>query len=268
MVRFQHESGEIYFSQHEKNLVSLHASPFGGFLTDRELKKGDLLVCLNEMCEWSATYGIASAVIRMFPDDYHPRFASLIRETLLEFGFKILCTDIAQYIPIEVQGSMDLNTHKRRRLRNSATLGFQFRSLAPVDLDRCYDLFVQSRNNKGYPVTMSLAALKNIFALFPDEYLLFGLFDGERLIAASITIQVSDKIMYCFYIGDDLEYRTHSPVTALVYGIYDYCKMNNFLTLDLGISTDKGILNEGLFNFKKSFGALESPKLTFTTNFE
>ena len=115
---------------------------------------------------------------------------------------------------------------------------------------------------------MSLDALQKMFALFPNEYLLFGLFDAERVIAGSVAIKVSDQILYCFYLGDDLEYRTHSPVTALVSGIYDYCKINNFLMLDLGLFTDKGVLNQGLFNFKKSFGALASPKLTFDKHFE
>ena len=268
MIRFQHQSAEIYFSHLEQSLISLHASPFGGFITDREISKDDLNVCLNQMNAWVTTSGVTAAVIRMFPDEYHPLFASLIRQVLLESGFEVLHTDIAQYIPIKVNGSMDLDTHKKRRMRNSETRGFQFRPIDPGWLDRCYDLFVQSRINKGYPITMSLDALRNMFALFPDEYLLFGLFEERRVIAASVAIKVSDQILYCFYLGDDLEYRSHSPVTALVSGIYDYCKLNNFLMLDLGLSTDKGIRNEGLFNFKKSFGALESHKLTFVKYFE
>ena len=268
MIQFQHQSAQIYFSQQDQDLISLPSSPFGGFLTDREIQKADLHACLDEMSAWSTTRGITALIIRMFPNEYHLRFASLIKEALLESGFKIMYKDIAQYIPIKLKGSMDLNTHKKRRVRNSATQGFQFRSLSPVTLDRCYDLFVQSRISKGYPITMSLDALRNMFALFPDQYLLFGLFDEERVIAASVAIKISDQILYCFYLGDDLEYRTHSPVTALVSAIYEYCKINNFLMLDLGISTDKGVVNEGLFNFKKSFGSQESPKLTFVKYFE
>jgi len=268
VIRFQHLSAEIYFSQQDQRLISLPASPFGAFLTDREIQKVDLHGCLDEMGAWSKPRGITELMIRMFPNEYHPRFASIITETLLESGFQIMYEDRAQYIPIKAKGSMDLNSHKKRRVRNSDTRGFQFRQLSQEALDRCYDLFVQSRVSKSYPITMSLDALRSMFALFPDQYLLFGLFDAERVIAASVAIMVSDEILYCFYLGDDLEYRTYSPVTALVSGIYDYCKVNNFLMLDLGISTDKGVVNEGLYNFKKSFGALESPKVTFIKYFE
>lgn len=110
---------------------------------------------------------------------------------------------------------------------------------------------------------MSLEGLQNMFTLFPDEYLLFGVFDEEKMIAASVSIKVCQRILYCFYIGDDLEYRSQSPVTVLVAGIYEYCRVNNFFVLDLGLSTEKGIVNKGLYTFKKSFGAVESPKLTF-----
>lgn len=263
VVRFEHQSAEIFFSQQQRSLTSLHASPFGGFLVDREIIQEDIRACLDKTFRWSADHNIEQLIIRSFPDHYHPKFAALISNTLQESSFKVLYTDISQYIPVTAQESISLDTHKKRRLRNSATHGFKFRSLDSKALDMSYDLFVQSRKNKGYPITMSLDALRKMFTLFPDEYLLFGVFDKEKMIAASVSIKVSTKILYCFYIGDDLGYRKHSPVTALVSGIYEYCRANDFEMLDLGLSTDKGIVNKGLYDFKKSFGTRESPKLTF-----
>jgi hypothetical protein len=266
VVRFENQSAEIYFSSQQQSLISLQASPFGAFVTDREISKGDLRACLSEIHEWSARNSISQVLIRLFPNEYHPEFAAMITEALLESSFKVLYTDVTQYIPVTGNDSMNLNAHKKRRLRNSDASGFQFRSLTSDFLDHAYALFVQSRDNKGYPVTMSLDALRNMFVLFPDEYLLFGVFDEAKMIAASVSIKVSEEILYCFYIGDDLEYRSHSPVTALVSGIYAYCKTNGFEMLDLGLSTDNGIVNNGLYAFKKSFGALESSKLIFTKN--
>jgi lipid II:glycine glycyltransferase (peptidoglycan interpeptide bridge formation enzyme) len=110
---------------------------------------------------------------------------------------------------------------------------------------------------------MSLQELKKMFALFPTAYILFGVFDKNKLISTSVSIKVSEEILYCFYIGDDLTYRTYSPVTFLINGIYHYAKGNHFKILDLGLSTDKGILNRGLYAFKKTFGTIDSVKLTF-----
>jgi lipid II:glycine glycyltransferase (peptidoglycan interpeptide bridge formation enzyme) len=83
------------------------------------------------------------------------------------------------------------------------------------------------------------------------------------LIAASACIKVNDKILYSFYIGDALSFRPHSPTTLLINGIYRYCQARHYKILDLGISTDKGVLNEGLYAFKKTFGCFDSFKLTF-----
>jgi hypothetical protein len=67
---------------------------------------------------------------------------------------------------------------------------------------------------------MSLKALAEMFNLFGKEDLLFGVFDKDLMIASSVCIKVSEEIFYCFYVGDHLRYRAHSPVTGLIAGIY------------------------------------------------
>lgn len=263
MFHFEDRSAQIYFSRGGESLVSLDNAPFGGFVLDQELKKSDLLSCLEKILSWSAASGITMLMIRSFPDAYHPQVSKLIKKTLLESSFNIVYRDIAQVIYV-IRGDPDLDIDKKRRLRTAETMGFQFRSLPPELLEKSYSLIAQSRINKGYPVTMSLDQLRDIFELFPNDYMLFGVFDKDRLIAASVCIRVNHEILYCFYIGDDLDYRSYSPVTTLVNGIYNFCKVNQFRILDLGLSTDKGNLNEGLYNFKKTFGAVDSYKFTFT----
>jgi hypothetical protein len=262
IVPFESNSVVIYFSKTGDGLVSLDRSPFGSFIADHAVSKNDLLSLLKIMFEWSNNNHITRLIIKSFPEVYAPEFSKQINEALLESGFKILYDDIAQVINVS-NDEMKLNTHKRRRLRNAAVDGFSFQKLTIDDLEECYALIVESRESKNYPVTMTLEELKNIFMLFRKEYLLFGVFNKHTLIAAAVCIEVNNEILYCFYIGDDLDYRVHSPVTLLVHGIYRYCQHNNFELLDLGLSTDKGILNNGLYTFKKTFGAFDSRKLTY-----
>ena len=67
---------------------------------------------------------------------------------------------------------------------------------------------------------MTFKDLKAMFRLFQGAYLLFGVFDKNKLIATSVCIKVNDKILYCFYIGDALAFRPHSPITLLISEIY------------------------------------------------
>ncbi len=260
---FEHETARIYFSRIGESLISLDRAPFGGFVLVPDLKKDDLLPCLEKILSWSRSHGATTVIIRSFPDAYHPESSALIAETLLAKSYNILYRDITQVIDMKRGDVPELGVDKKRRIRTAEAKGFQFRSLSLDWLEKSYALIVQSRVDKDYPITMTLGMLQQMFMLFPNEYMLFGVFDNDRLIAASVTIQVNPEVLYCFYIGDDLDYRSYSPVTFLVNGIYGFCKVHQFRVLDLGLSTDKGTLNKGLYRFKKTFGAVDSYKLTF-----
>jgi lipid II:glycine glycyltransferase (peptidoglycan interpeptide bridge formation enzyme) len=110
---------------------------------------------------------------------------------------------------------------------------------------------------------MSLEDFKNAFKKFPDQYFLFGVLDGDTLVATSVCVAVNDEILYDFFHGDKLSARKFSPITLLLKGIIEFCGVHGFRLLDLGVSTDSGGINVGLQNFKFSFGSYDNQKLTF-----
>jgi len=262
IIAFEDGDSKIYFSRVGNLLISLDKSPFGSFVINSGSGRSNLNSLLEKIEAWSRATGIANLMIRSFPEIYEPVQSALIKETLIGAGFSIKYEDITQVIRV-AERSMDLNTHKKRRLRQAESLDFSFREIPLNYLEEAYSLIVESRVSKGYPVTMTFEDLEAIFKLFPNDYLLFGVFDKNKLIAASACIKVNDKILYCFYIGDALAFRPHSPITLLINGIYRYCQERHYKILDLGISTDKGVLNKGLYAFKKTFGSFDSFKLTF-----
>jgi len=143
-----------------------------------------------------------------------------------------------------------------------------FKKLSVDTLPEAYELIKKAREDKNYPVTMSLEGLQNTFLRFPYNYNLFGVYSDNRLVSASVCIKVSNEIMYNFYVGDDLNYRKHSPVVYLLAELFNWCKHKGYNILDLGISTDKGVLNKGLFNFKANLGAQHSEKPTYAMGFD
>lgn len=263
IITFEASGSKIYFSRVGNLLTSLNKSPFGSFVLTSGNTKADLNSIVEKIVLWSNANGIVNLLIRSFPEAYEPHYYALIKDVLIESGFSVIYEDITQAIHVSEKGSMNLNTHKKRRVRQAKSLEFGFRQIPLNYLDEAYSLIVESRESKGYPITMTLKDLEATLELFPSDYLLFGVFDQKKLIATSVCIRVNDEILYCFYIGDALAYRHYSPVTLLVTGIFEYCKTHHFKMLDLGISTEKGVLNKGLYAFKKSFGAFDSHKLTF-----
>jgi len=266
IITFEASESKIHFSRIGNLLISLDKSPFGSFVITSRTTKSNLSSLVEKIENWSRRERIANLLIRSFPEIYEPERNALIKETLIGSGFTVKYEDITQVIPVTAS-SMNLNTHKKRRLRQAESLDFSFREIALNHLEEAYSLIVESRESKGYPVTMTFTDLEGMFKLFLGDYLLFGVFDKNKLIATSVCIKVNDKILYCFYIGDAIAFRPHSPVTLLINGIFEYCQRNDFEMLDLGISTDKGIVNKGLYAFKKTFGSFDSYKLTFLKQF-
>lgn len=66
-----------------------------------------------------------------------------------------------------------------------------------------------------------------------------------------------------FLLGEDPNFRKEMPVLVLVDGIMDHCHKAGFAILDIGVSTEKSMPNEGLIAFKTGLGFQSSPKLTF-----
>jgi hypothetical protein len=258
---FGSEYPAIYFTHRNNLLVSLEKSPFGGF-TNNSLTESQRNAVCEEFLRWAKNNKINSITIRAFPQIYNTEESNSISFVLEKNGFKVLYKDITQVCVVDSK-AMPINNDRRRRLRTSESMGFNFKKLPIKFLTEAHSLFEQSRNNKGYPITMSLQDFERSFTMFRDRYLLFGVFDKNKMIAATVAILVNEKLLYCFFIGDHLEYRTFSPVTILITGVYGFAQENKIELIDLGISTDKGILNEGLYQFKKTLGAIDSVKNTY-----
>lgn len=255
----------IHFTRAKRQLISMEKSPFGGFdlAAGDDDRRGAIRYLLIDIDQYALEHNIARVEIRCHPDIYDVEGAALVSEELVRAGYRELYHDIAQSVVVE-KSSPDLNTHRRRRLRKCIEAGFIFKQLSVVnDLPAAYQLIEESRKSKGYPVTMTLPALLKMHKLFPHDYLLFGVHDHDQLIACCLAIRVLPSILYCFYIGDSLSYRKFSPVTLLITGVYEYCLEHHVELMDLGISTNRGIINKGLYAFKKSLGAQSVMKRTF-----
>jgi hypothetical protein len=102
-----------------------------------------------------------------------------------------------------------------------------------------------------------------MFEQFPDRYVLFTLFDEDKLIAACTGVKINSKILYMFMGADDIGYKGYSPMVMLMKGAYDYCTDHNYVIFDHGIGTASGVANPGLIEFKKHLGCKFSPKFTY-----
>ncbi len=251
----------IHFAEIDQQLISGAKSPFGSFVIPETPDKKSLKAILDEVLYYAKANSIESIQIKSYPVIYAPLQAALVSDVLGEAGFFLEYRDITQVLSII--GDMNLDPDRKRKITACIQKKFTFEELTVESLPEAYDLFLQSRLSKGYPVTMKLIDFFDEFRRFPLNYKLFGLLDGNKLIAASVVVLINDEIIYYFFSGDNLDYRKYSPITYLIFNLYHLASKKRFKFIDMGISTDKGILNQGLYDFKKSFGAFDSLKSTF-----
>ena len=121
IITFEENESKIHFSRIGNLLISLDKSPFGSFVITSRTTKNKLSSLVEKIEDWSRHEGIANLLIRSFPEIYEPEQNALVKETLVGSGFSIKYEDITQVIPV-TEGSMNLNTHKKRRLRQAEAL--------------------------------------------------------------------------------------------------------------------------------------------------
>ena len=262
--------GEVYVRCHlalnNHDAISLPRASFGGFDIHPECSVEDLMYAIEALQNFSSEKHIPQIRITSYPECYDSFSSQLIHEALIRSGASVLFTDLSQYIIIGRDTFDELiDADERRHLNFARKHRWSFWQESSEMLADAYELIVQSREARGYPVTMTFDSLSKAFSQFPDHYMLFSMRDElGKMVAVSVCIHVNEEVLYDFYHGDDLEWRKHSPVVPLISGLYNYARTHGYSLLDLGTSTEEGRKNENLFDFKRHLGAVPADKKTYS----
>lgn len=201
--------------------------------------------------------------VKQPPAGYAPRHAALLQTFFLNLGYTIVDAEVGTTIPVDKDFSKHLDAWEGRKLKQAQSSGLLFRPIDARDIDAVYLFILACRKQKGYALSMSLPEVRAIVETFPQHYLLFGIYEAETLVAASIAIVVNTRVLYNFYSAHDSAFDHLSPVVLLLQGLYNYCAAHGMQHLDLGTSAVDGKPNFGLLDFKLRLGGVPSPKLTF-----
>ena len=244
--------------------VSMAKSSFGGIDFSPFADENDAMDMIDVLFDFLVEKKITSCRINGFPECYDSYAHELMESALLERGFEIDYTDTTHYLQPAGQPFDELiDPDERTHLNFARKHRWEFQQLTSEQLPEAFALIQRSKDVKGYPTTLTLEELQNNFRLFLDNFLLFGIYDGPELRAASVCIRVNENILYDISHGDNPEKRKHSSIVPLIQGLYYYARQNRYSLLDLGLSTEKGVKNEGLFNFKRKLGSAVSGKKSY-----
>jgi hypothetical protein len=257
--------GHVHFHVRERVAVTPLRAPFGSVEISPDVSE-EVLADFLEFAESRLLHaGVLEIVFKNPPEAYQPVTAEILHTLFVKRRYTIASTETTSIIFVSPTPFSDvIHPRKRRKLKQSASVPFLFSRLDKNSLPDVYEFISVCRIQKKYPLSIRFDELWRTVDNFPENYLIFGVYYDEQLVAASIAIRVNDKVLYHFISDHVRNIASYSPALVLMEGIYDFCVRSNLQLLDLGTSAPGGILNSKLLNFKKELGGQAAGKFTFT----
>jgi hypothetical protein len=196
--------------------------------------------------------------IKLAPSSHDQEAFALAFNVLSRAGFQVIGQELNYDQPINLILPLAEGNRKRlAKLKREAFTAYY------MPIEEVYPVIAENRQRKGKPMSMPLDALMEMERIFPGRLHGFGITSiGGSLVAGAICIDLNHQTRYIFMWGDGPNMEVFSPVVLLANFIHWHSLSSLFSLLDAGTSTENGIPNYGLIQFKRSLGFRESLKLT------
>lgn len=169
--------------------------------------------------------------------------------------------DLTQTTRYEDVAERNARKNLHRALRED--FGFtRLDSTSGDDIERAYRIIKANREEHGYPLRMSLQAVKDTARTLHADF--FAMTLKGKDVAAAQVFHVAKDVAQVIYWGDLHAYSHLRTMNRLAYEMFSYYHGQGLRILDIGPSTVNGVPNHGLCSFKESIGCLATPKFSFT----
>ena len=130
------------------------------------------------------------------------------------------------------------------------------------DVARVYNVISCNHKERGFPLRMTFEQVwQTVSRVVTADFFVLE-HEGCDVAAAQI-FHVADGIAQVVYWGDIRQYAKLRPMNYLAYSLFGYYADNGLRILDIGPSTEDGIPNYGLCEFKESIGCSVTMKYSF-----
>ena len=250
----------------ENEIKVPYSAPFGIFeQLQPHIKIEDIEQAVSLLEEYGRGNRICKITFRLPPIFYDECFISKLQNVLWRKKYQVECYDLNYQFPIQgmLQYEKSLFRNARKNLKNAVKGNLCFlRCKSLQEKRQAYDVIAKNRRSKGYPLRMTCEQVMSTIQL--TEHDVFLLKEENINIAAAIIFKVNRDYYQVIYWGDINGYEAKRPMNFLAYKIYEYYVNIGIKILDIGPSTEEGIPNYGLCDFKESIGCKVSSKIAFS----
>ena len=242
------------------SFISHSGSTFGGPVVSKDFYSG------NKVLE--IVKDIDDYIVRNFKSvkfkPTSPIFAAVPTDLLdyaLEHSGYYRHTELSCYTPVlkDVDPLENCKRECRHNFRLSEKMNLTYGEIPDSEMEKFYDFLVMSKARYNTKPVHTLEELRNLKQRFPEEILFRGVWqDGIYLSGMMIFYFRQAKVFHFQYLTPDDSKRETNATTSLFVNAMREAAQVGCEKFSWGISTEDAgaYLNENLYRFKESFGAL------------
>jgi hypothetical protein len=254
----------IILGEREELLCSPFSAPFGGFCYNKNEKIEYFEQAVTALKEYGESVG-KKIRISLPPFIYNPTVVSKCESALLRGGAAIDHIDLNYQFEVARFAEYEnfIDTKAKNKLHNSMKSGFEFFQLNAKNEDdvlRAYEVIRKNREARGFPLRMSAQAVLDTVKIVPADFFVMT-YEGIDVAAAQI-FHVTNDVAQVIYWGDLPEYAELRVMNYFSYKVFEHYFAKGLKVLDIGPSTEDGIPNYGLCEFKENIGCTVTTKYT------
>ena len=236
-----------------KNVLFSHEGlTFGGFLTNSKMTVPLMIEIFSEFKDYLKANGITKVFYKAIPHIYHSLPAEENLYALIRNKAQLIRRDVSSTIFMEEK--IPFNKNRRRNIKKSKKYGLKIKK--SHDFEQLMSIKVKELiKNYGVKPTHSAAEMNLLASRFPDNIKLFTTETYDKIYGGVIIFDSNNVAHAQYQINTDEGLYLRANDFIYDFLINNYYKDKKYF--DFGISTEKNglYLNEGLIDFKESFGA-------------
>ena len=250
----------------ESELKSPFSAPFGGIIYSGNYNLNDLQLLGQDLIQW-AKNDSSNLYITLPPIYYNDSFYGAVIESFKNAGFETNYIDLNAHFDLQTNFSFEDNLERnaRKNLNNALKYSYSFSLANSIeDKQNVYSIIRKNRSEKGFPLRMTFEDLERTNTVVPIDYFLLEMDDFQC--AAAIVFSISPTTVMVVYWGNLYDHAEKRPMNLLPKLLFEHYQKQGKQFIDVGPSSENGIINEGLAAFKKSLGCISTEKysLKFT----
>lgn len=255
----------IILGERDGKLHSPFSAPFGGMTETEETTIETIAEAYRLLRSYGSENGL-QIEITLPPPFYAPTFITR-QDAALKAEGTVMWEDVNFHRQLdfgEEGASAQFSSTARRAMRHAERAGLEFHFFKhPTrdDIRRVYETVLSNHHALGYPVKMTEKEVIETTPVTGSRFMTITL--GAEDVAAAMFNSVTPTKCQLIYWGDRIMFRPLRPMNLLAAKAFEQCRTLGFKTVDLGPSSECGIVSAGLCRFKQSLGCRPTAKRHF-----